>query len=242
MNETISNEDLTAYLDGELAEDHRRRIEEAVAADADLSARLEALDVPIDAANPVFDALLDTAPECPSVHPAPRSVPRISRMLAAVLVVLGVGIGVLASPLLNRDTQTDWKMAVANYQLLYVPETLAGGPPDPERAAAHLARLSDDLGRDLSGAFSVAELDFRRAQMLGLEAEPLIQIAYLSEDNVPFAICITPVDDPSYAPTAEKLAGLAAAHWVDDGFGFLVIGGDDLGLVRRVAANLKGRL
>ncbi len=242
MNETISNEDLTAYLDGELAEDERRRIEEAVAADADLAARLQALDVPVDAANPLFDALLDSAPECPAVQPAPRSLPRISRMLAAVLVVLGIGIGALLAPLLNRDTPSDWKMAVANYQLLYVPQTLAGSPLDPERAAAHLARLSDDLGRDLSAAFSVAELDFRRAQMLGLEAEPLVQIAYLSEDNVPFAICVTPVDGPSYAPSAEKLAGLAAAHWVEDGFGFLVIGGEDLGLVRRVAASLQGRL
>lgn len=242
MNETISNEDLTAYLDGELAEGERRRIEEAVAADADLAARLEALDVPVGAAKPLFDALLDSAPECPPVQSAARPSRLFPRMAAAGLLVLGIGIGVVWSPLAKRDTPSDWKMAVANYQVLYVPETLAGGPADPEHAATDLARLSGTLGRDLSRAVSVEGLRFRRAQMLGLEAEPLVQIAYLGDDDVPFAICVTPVDDPSYAPRTEHLAGLAAAHWVADGFGFLVIGGDDLDFVRGVAARLQGSL
>ncbi|MEX0281133.1 MAG: hypothetical protein AB3N13_08080, partial [Arenibacterium sp.] len=76
----------------------------------------------------------------------------------------------------------------------------------------------------------------------GLGDQPLIQLAYAGQNDLPFALCITRVDEATYAPTAEKLAGLAAVHWVEDGYGYLIIGGDDLGFVQEIAQNLQGRI
>lgn len=241
MTSTISDETLTAFLDGELSDEERRNVEAAIAADPALAARLEALDIPVADIKTAFDALLKTAP-APVHGSAPRSrVSWSTRAAVAAVFAIGVLVGVW-SPWLTRQADTDWKMAVANYQVLYVPETLAGKEPAPDQATEKLSQLSEKLGRDLESAITVEGLSYRRAQMLGLGSEPLVQIAYLSDGNEPFAICITPVDEPSYGPEAEMLAGLASAHWVDDGFGFLVIGGGDLNQVNSIASDLKGRI
>ena len=103
-------------------------------------------------------------------------------------------------------------------------------------------RQKKRLGRDLTAAAEVENLKFRRAQMLGLDGAPLVQIAYLADGNVPVAICITKVDQDAYAPQTETLLGLASAHWVEDGYGYLVIGGEDMSLVEGVATELRGRI
>eukprot|EP00752_Nemacystus_decipiens_P019397 g17453.t1 len=246
MTSPISDETLTAFMDGELSTEERREIEAALASDPALAARLEALDLPLDALKAGFDSLLTAAPAYPEdasskALPARESSWRLPAMAASILAI-GMLIGTLWSPWSNAPQANDWKMAIANYQVLYVPATLPGDEPDTDQALAQLQRLSEELGRDLSNASAVAGLSYRRAQMLGLNAEPLVQIAYLSEGNDPFAICITPVDEASYAPTTETLAGLAASHWVEDGFGYLVIGGTDLNTVSTIAADLQGRI
>lgn len=243
MSDDISDGMLTAYLDGELDAANAARIEAALATDATLAARLAALDVPMDALRQGFDAVLAQAPALPAVT-APRQAANsnIRQWAAAAMLAVGIGLGALWSPLGAPDPLADWKMAVANYQVLYVAETLDIGDPMPEETIERLAELSDALGRDLSAASAVDGLELRRAQMLGLGDEPLIQIAYLGDGNVPFAICVTRVGGTDYAPRNETLAGLASAHWVRDGFGYLVIGGDDLGLVEKIAGQLHGRI
>ena len=85
-------------------------------------------------------------------------------------------------------------------------------------------------------------LDIRSAQMLGLEGKPLVQMAYLSDDKTPFAICITEVGSADYEPKSEPIEGLAAAHWVKDGFGYLVIGGKDSEFVKKIAENIHTKI
>ncbi|ASP35703.1 anti-sigma factor [Labrenzia sp. VG12] len=242
MSFRVSDETLTAYLDGELAEDEQRRIEAALESDPALVERLEMLSVPVDAVREAFDTLLDQAP----AYEAPKDEKRISgwapRTAAAGLVAAGLLLGALWSPWQRPLPDTDWKMAVANYQVLYVPATLPGKTPEQEKAVEQLTALSADLGRNLSAAASVDGLNYRRAQMLGLDGNPLVQIAYLSGENDPVAICITRVDASAYGPKAEMLAGLASAHWIEDGYGFLVIGGEDLGAVKGIAEQLQGRI
>ena len=67
-------------------------------------------------------------------------------------------------------------------------------------------------------------------------------LAYLAEGGVPFALCIIRNNAEPYAPEVEVIAGLATAHWAADGFGFLIIGGDDLPFVGDLAAELQGRI
>ncbi|MEO1314751.1 MAG: hypothetical protein AAFV27_12880, partial [Pseudomonadota bacterium] len=64
-------------------------------------------------------------------------------------------------------------------------------------------------------------------QLLGHEGAPLLQMAYLSEADEPFAFCVTSVDSADHAPRTELREGLATTYWVKDGVGFLVVGGAD---------------
>jgi len=242
MSSSFSDETLTAYLDGELAEDEHRRVEAALKEDPALINRLEALAVPVEDIRATFDGLLDQAPAYRPPEAAPVRPAWMPRAAAAGLLVAGILLGALWSPWQHQNLADDWKMAVANYQVLYVPATLPGKTPAPDKAVEQLTALSDDLGRNLAAAANVDGLNYRRAQMLGLNGNPLVQIAYLSGSDDPVAICITRVDEVAYAPKAEMLAGLASAHWVKDGYGFLVIGGDDLGAVKVIADGLRERI
>ncbi|MEM8794015.1 MAG: hypothetical protein AAGE61_00500 [Pseudomonadota bacterium] len=242
MTRAFSDADLTAYLDGELEDASERELEMALARDPDLVARLEALDFPRDEVKTAFDTLLDKAPPPPSMPRPLRNTGQMRPLLIAASLIVGISIGVLMSSPVTYELTDDWKLAVANYQALYVAETLTPDDPDPEGTGARIAAFSETLGRDLRPALNSVGLTFRRAQILGLNGAPLVQMAYLSEGGVPFAICMTRVDEADYAPMAETLVGLAAAHWVDDGIGFLVIGGGDEAFVENIARDLSARL
>lgn len=242
MTEGITDEDLTAYLDDELDAAERRRVDEALSQCAALRARLSDLDLSVSDVAKAFDATLQNAP-APDLPPAPASKAplRAGLGLAAALLV-GLGLGALWSPVTHQSPEPDWTQLVATYQMLYVPQTLGGGAPSPGEATQKLAQLSEVLGRDLTPAITVDNLEFRRAQMLGLEGAPLVQIAYQNSNGAPFAICVTPLNEADYAPKTEILAGLAATHWAKDGFGFVVIGGDDLDFVSTLSETLHGRI
>ena len=241
MKKAISDETLTAFLDGALNPKERAELETALTDSPDLQDRLAKLDVPLAPLRDGFDALLDHSPPMPShLHTAkPEGV--AWRQLAAVLV-LGAGLGAGAIWMNSSSTAPDWKLAVAQYQVLYVPQTLAMPAPDDATRQQQLSAVSDAIGVNLRPAAPASGLSFRRAQQLGLEGAPLIQIAYLSEDNQPFALCVTEVDAADSAPSATILAGLAGAHWVEDGKGYLVIGGSDLARVTALAGELRSQL
>jgi len=248
MTTHYSDTDLTAYLDRALNTQERTRLEAALQADASLRARVNALDMPMDALREGFGHLAQRAPAAPTRPNLPARAPsgllrRSTPLLAASLVgAVIAGVWMSQSPLNAPPSQTaaidDWRMAVAQYQALYVTETLSGaGAP-----AGTLDALSGTLGRDLQGADTAPGLTFARAQMLGFQGRPLVQIAYLSDQNAPFALCVTPVSEADADLTVQQLAGLAAAHWVDGGYGFVLIGGDDLQAVTSIAQDLRHRL
>ena len=244
MKQPVSDETLTAYLDGELSAAETTALDAALSDDDLLQARLDALDVDRAQIAAAFNDVMAHAPKAPTIAPAPSQTlfkPAVAGAMAAS-VCLGLLIGTLVMGQNTQTTSGDWKRAVAQYQVLYVPETLALSAEDTRRSAANLPMLSTALGRDLAAAVTVDDLEFKRAQMLGLNGAPLVQIAYTSPAGIPFAICVTRVDSQDRAPQTETIEGLAAAHWISDGFGFLVIGGQDEALVTRVARDLSPRI
>jgi len=237
----ITDEMLTAYLDGELSGDELRKVEEAIETDARLPARIEALDVPRDEIKAAFDDMLLTSPAVPEIPSAAAPTRHMAPLAMAASLVLGVAIGAwwFGSQSTGAD---DWKVAVAQYQVLYVPETLIADAPSQSAIEENLQVLSANLGRDLSNAQDANGLEFRRAQMLGLNGSPLVQMAYVSSDGVPFAICVTEVGGGDQSVQTDVLEGLASAYWTDGGYGFLVIGGNDIDFVNSVASDLIGQI
>ncbi len=231
-SDEFSDEDLTAFLDGEADEALTGRLTAALSADASLRARLEALDIPMAALSEAGDLALAMAPDAPTLPDAEVGAKGWlnagSAMVAGVALAVGIGLGTYLAPQNTDTAHTGWIDAVAAYQVLYVPETVAATTQPLGITAEVLAKFSATGAGSAAEARDIDGLRFARAQLLGFGAEPLLQMAYATEDGTPVAICAVRVAEPDRAPASEMIQGLAATHWVSDGVGFLVIGGRDL--------------
>ncbi|MEL6585349.1 MAG: hypothetical protein AAFY65_14555 [Pseudomonadota bacterium] len=243
-NGDFTDEELTAYLDGEASDDVSSRITAALAqGSGGVSDRLEALGAALGPMQAAYGALLNEAPKMPvlpSNAPA-RGRPRLALVAASVAtLVLGFGIGQW-NPAAGA-VERDWMTYVASYQALYVPETLPKAVPSEAERLAQLGRLGFVLGLDLPLP-EVEGLTYARGQVLGFDGVPLIQLAFATEAGTPVALCI--IERPEDQDTAIALArreGLEAAAWIDGGYGFLLIGGTDRAMIRDAAEQFAAAL
>lgn len=242
MNERahFTDEDLTAYLDGEAPEELRKEIDAALEINDDLATRLAALDIPVDDIAGAFDALLATAPAMPDLDVAPTSnvTPMTRRArrsgalgnigLFATGIAAGIAIAVYTGIGDPQPKPDGWKAVVASYQTLYATETLETVTPTQAEVQAQLAAVSAALGTDLSTLPNLPGLTFKRAQRLSFNGKTLIQIAYLRDDGTPVALCIIPAKGPAPQPvTTATIKGLATSSWNQNGLAYLLVGGDD---------------
>ncbi|MEO0943837.1 MAG: zf-HC2 domain-containing protein [Pseudomonadota bacterium] len=234
----ITDEQLTAYLDGELDAAEIARINAALATSPELTERLAALDFPVADIRAAFDRTLDAAPAAPTLPKVQKktALPWLAAVAAAA--VLGFGLG----GIVLRQAAPDWTEVVANYQSLYVTDTLSAPPLAPETQRINVAALSGQLGVDLVPLIDLDDIQFRRAQMLGYEGAPLVQMAYLADDAVPIAICVTPISGGDTSVTQSRLFGMEAASWTTNGHGYLIIGGDDPALIEALAERVRAAI
>lgn len=248
MNEAqaaFTDEELTAYLDGEADADLHARVQLALASDAVLSDRLQSLDLPAAALRDAFSPEVLGAPQMPEgLLPAPRETRTPLRLVASIAVAFG--LGVVSSYMLQPGPQPakepGWKAVVASYQSLYVTDTVDIAAQAPEITADVLTGFGGSHGIDLSPAQTVEGLEFKRAQLLGFKGKPLLQMAYLAPGGVPVALCIIRSNGDDKPMQSEVLAEMATASWVSDGVGYLLIGGQDQEFINSVAEDIRGNL
>ncbi|MBO6893994.1 MAG: hypothetical protein JJ866_18785 [Roseibium sp.] len=247
--QTFSDEQLTAYLDGEaepvLADDIRIALE----TDPELGKRLDGLVIDTSQVATTFKGLLANAPhppdlsEVPSEAAEPRRVPEFLKYAAVAFIA--VAIGWSSGSLTSRDAGPDWKDFVATYHALYVTDTLAPVSQDQADAEAELAAVANVVGHavDLDVLNNLPPLTYKRAQVLGFEGTPLMQMTFLTDQGVPIALCLIRSSGSGKAiPDFAELQGMSAATWSKDGFDFLLIGGTDAPLIRKVTDVLVAQL
>lgn len=242
----VSNEELVGYLDGELAADRAESIRRTLETDPALRERLDALKMDTQAVRAAFDDLLNQAP-AGTFHTAPsvpaRVIGRRSALVAASLLG-AVALGFAAGRFSPSTETEDWRMAVAEYQLLYRSDTLSHLVRQPDELERERARVVAKLGLDIAGStlMNLEGLSYRRAQLLGFDDLPLVQFAYLDDDQQPLAFCVVPTTAADRPVENQNLKGLAAASWVSQGYAFLVIGDIAPDHVRRTADTLAGAI
>lgn len=238
----FSDEDLIAYHTGDLDAERGRALETALGSDPDLERRLMALDplAPVVAQAfhgiPEKDRLDGLMPDDKPVVDPRSGWPRMAAMLVA-----GALIGAAAMALRGDRDQAlmaDWREQVAAYQVLYVAETVENIQPTQAGLNTQFARAQEVLGLDLKKEIlaDLSPLDLRRAQILGYQGRPLVQVAFRAPDGSPIAFCIIRGQGSGSTPRQmSTLAGLSSASWSTDGYEFLLIGGQDSSLIRDIS-------
>lgn len=237
----FSDAELTAFLDGEAGKNMAVRIKELSKSDPAMAARLAGLAVPMKLLKLSMNTAVLDAPSLPP-HLA-GSAPSPSRgiwIASAIAASFVIGVGV--TTLMRASPNKGWIAAVASYQALYVTETLAGTRQPPAETTQVLARAVDAFGVDLNGALAVSGLNFKRAQMLALNGAPLLQMAYLAADGTPMALCLKSVAGPDHGPKPTVMFDMTAISWVENGIGYLLIGGSDAAKTRQLSAEVAAVL
>ena len=251
MNEPFefSDEQLTAYLDGEAGTDIRRQIDAARLTDSSLDARLRSLSVDTKELKTSFDSILASAPAAPeTVAPVAREDRGPNRAAimsmaacAAALVFVGVVFGWYVSP----GQGDSWQGAAAIYHKLYVKQTLAHVIADTPRQTEELRRVSKALGRtiDLGELTGLSDLEYKRAQVLGYQGRPLVQLAFLTTDGIPVALCIMRAPNTAARGVkGDQIEGLGAASWISDGYEFIVLANTRQARLEKFARHFRSQL
>jgi anti-sigma factor RsiW len=248
----FSDEEITAYLDGEADGELIRSIDAALPTDANLQGRINALSIPIRDIQSAFDGMLKASPDFPSNLSANSNRPQASSegwrnrlMPIAASIAVCFMAGWIAAGYFNRVAENDWHNSVATYQMLYVDATLAHVNQSPLVAQEELTRAAAALGKTISleAMNGSADLVYKRAQILGLNGRPLIQLAFMSKNGDPVALCIIKNNTPRDTMVAfRELNGMKSASWSKGEFDYLLIGGSDAALIDENAGLLAARL
>lgn len=251
MNARIPDEQLVAYLDDQLDAEQRQRIDAAVAEDPMLGLRLQWLNrssLPFKAA---YDELGHKAP----LHrlqamldnlPAPARPPMSRRWFLAAAAGLVAG-GVLADRLflgwqLSQE-KANWRQLVADYMVLYVPQTLEHLPSDEAAQRTQLRTIDARLGLHLAPAqLTLPRVEFKRAQILEYDGVPIAQITYLDPTYGPLALCITRSNKGSRHFAQEIRHEMNIVYWADMEHAWMLIGRHPMGDLEEMAKALRTRL
>jgi len=245
----VTDEELVAYLDGAIDAVRRGKIEAALSHDEVLAARLKRLDIDTDAIRaafgpPTLGASLGRQGRWRRLLSRSSSTPWL-KLAAAVIVGIGLGFAMSAGDTFDglAHRTKNWRTAVADYQVLYSTATLASFARDASALRKDIVAVAAKLGLPIDfDQLQVAELDFKRAQLLQFKDEPLAQFAYLDAMGKPIAFCATRTGEPDSIIQTAIFDGLAAAFWNKNGYGFIVIGGKNVQIVERVATELAARI
>jgi anti-sigma factor RsiW len=245
----VTDEELVAYLDGAIDPVRRGRIEAALPHDELLAARLKRLDIDTDAIRAAFG--LPAEVPLSGLHGSWRRVFQTFsgaswlKPVAVVIVGIALGLAIGASDILDGLTHRtkNWRVAIADYQVLYSTATLSSLARDSPTLRGEIATVAAKLRLPIDfELLQVKELDFKRAQLLEFKDEPLAQFAYLDAMGKPIAFCATRTGEADSNIRTGIFDGLAAAFWNKNGYGFIVIGGKNVQTVERIATELASRM
>ena len=217
---------ILAYADGRLPIAEAADVEKLIAHDPDAA---ELLRLFKKSALPYAEAFDEMATDTTSKNKAPNKPINSSRRSAwrtAAVLVLGLFGGWFGSDFqyrISHQEPPDWIMQVANYQLLYVRNTL-----EDASISDHTA-LQDKLIKALGSEFKIPNLanhnlKFMRGQILEINGAPLIQLAYLPTSGLPVALCITPKVQADNKSEKGIANGLSYVQWSDQELSYVIVG------------------
>ena len=193
------DDELVAYLDGELADEERKAVQARINADPAVKARLDHLATAGRNFAAAFEHLFEIAPaermaamlkqvEADNERRAAKrgSGFRLGLIAAGLALFIVGGFGGFILGQTNggdadeASTPGYWREVVAEYVTLYSTETFAGIPDDKAMLTAGLAAVGGKLGLDLTPAkVALPGLSLKGPILFTFRGMPLAQVAYL---------------------------------------------------------------
>lgn len=251
---TLTEDKLSAFLDGELSEAEAGEIEQALATNPDLQAALEAL-IAADtlakdafaqvAAEPVPHALAAAIQDAPLATPAPANMsapPMRSRWLAAVATVLalmvGLGTGYLGG--LNQSQQVaaapGWLDDIADYHRVYAGQKRHLVEVGADEAAHIETWLTDTVGAQvLIPDLAAQGLTFQGARLLVAAGKPVAQLMYTDQNDAVVALCLIQTDTPRDGFATRSINAFEMVSWGGQDANFVVVGDEGRGDLQSIA-------
>jgi anti-sigma factor RsiW len=247
MNSALSatEEELHAWLDGELPPERLAAVEARLAAHPEDAARLEAYRADGEAIARLFahagEAAIRTAAGRPALRPW-----SVGLAVAASLLIGFLGAALLfarGGP--EKDEIAELMDEAVEYHSVYSAETKHLVEVPASEGGELVAWLSDRLGRQLTiPDLSADGLTFAGGRMLVVNRRPVAQLLYTRAEGRPVAVCVTRLAGPAEPLAVEERDGLRLGLWTAGGYGYVVIGELPEDRVRaisgRVAASLRG--
>jgi anti-sigma factor RsiW len=241
---TYSDEDILQYVAGDMDEQSASKLRADLEHDSSLSQRVDAMlasQLPYSMAYklnpppPIPDNVKQTISTWSGVaRNAPQTQPKTalgSWKIASIAVAVGTSfaLGYLAANFNSVNSQAlqhqsltaisnedgAWVQRVADYQSLYVQETVGHIKNGKGRAIELLSQLAEnnDIENTIPDLSSFG-YEFVRAQQLGFNGQPLIQLVYTSPGKKPLALCFMPSTGVKQsAPTVSRHENLSTANW-----------------------------
>ena len=267
----FSDHDVLQYVDGSLDDDTAQAIEPALQTDDDLRNRVEAMRASKLPYSEAYNSYTVPAiPEnirhtvntwARTARDAPRrNQQRGNSILRTALVTSGIClsflIGFAASKLtessalfnsvqfdINETEASDiaWVQRVADYQSLYVENTVSAIQTEPREAKNKLSAISAPSGlpSDIPD-LSDYGYHFVRVQELGYENYPLIQLVYKSPGKKPLALCFMPSLGPArYSLRLARHASLGSASWRLPNQRFVVVAEESTEMLEVIAMHIQ---
>lgn len=255
-----SDEELTAFIDGELPAADAARLAKLIEDDAMVAERVTFLASASLSLSEAYAPLLEAAPSDrlqAGLDALPSSTSRgkngVKTPLLTRRVFAAMAASILAGVLIDRALLTfdqseshesvDWRSAVADYMALYTAQTLAGPAPDVDAQTAQLAHFREDLGLSLSPrTIALPGAEFRQAQLLRYNDHPLAQLLYLDPQTGPVALCIVASKSGASAPEAESRKGMNVVYWSDGAHAYMLIGHGSADRMTEMAEAVRSRM
>jgi anti-sigma factor RsiW len=257
MNAAITDEMLVAYIDHQLGDSEVSRIRRSVTQSPDLQQRLATLEAGSRPFAAAFASLLEPPPpalqqkigQMLAAHrpeqPAASGLWRPDRRTVAAagaMTFLAATLGYLTGRSSAPD-MANWREAVAQYHRLYSDQTLEFVADSAAVADEALGRTARALGLPLPRSkLEIPGLTYKRAQMLQIDNAPLAQISFVTTRGKPLAFCIRRMSGSASAPQSENRAGLSVVHWLQGGFGFMIVADVEAQELQRLAATFAERI
>lgn len=179
-----------------------------------------------------------------AANESPRRAWRLTSIAASLATAFLIGYSVsnltnkppAGTDQLTHQAQADWVQRVADYQTLYVENTVTSVIRGPESASALLSRIESvaDIRTGIPD-LSAHGYSFVRAQELGYKGQPLVQLVYYKPGVAPLALCYMPSFGAQSAQlTISEHEMLKAGDWIDDGQRFVIVAEESKSVIQKL--------